>query len=88
MAWTIKYTDTSLKSLKKIDKTWQKRILDYLDNSVAVRDNPRDYGKPLVGHLSGLWRYRVGNYRVICQIQDQDLIILTTQISHRKDVYQ
>ncbi|WFE68466.1 type II toxin-antitoxin system RelE/ParE family toxin [Thiomicrospira sp. R3] len=65
-----------------------KRILDYLDNSVAVRDNPRDYGRLLVGHLSGLWRYRVGNYRVICHIQEQELIILTTQISHRKDVYQ
>jgi mRNA interferase RelE/StbE len=74
--------------LKKIDKAWQKRILDYLENTIAERENPRDFGKPLLGNFSGLWRYRVGDYRVICQINDQQLVILTAKISHRKDVYE
>jgi mRNA interferase RelE/StbE len=88
LAWTIKYSESCLKELKKIDKFWQRKIIDYLEQIAESRDNPRDFGKPLLGNLSGLWRYRIGDYRVICQILDQELVILTTKISHRKDVYQ
>ena len=64
----IEYTETARKQLKKLDKTMQKRILDYMDE-VALLENPRSRGKALVENMRGLWRYRVGDYRVICEIQ-------------------
>ena len=88
MAWTINYTDKALKSLKKMDKQNAKRILDYLDKRVAIQEDPRMIGKQLKGILGDFWRYRVGDYRILCEIQDGELVILATTIGHRKDVYQ
>ena len=70
----IEYTETARKQLKKLDKTMQKRILDYMDE-VGQLENPRSRGKALVENMRGLWRYRVGDYRVICEIQDSKIII-------------
>ncbi len=70
----IEYTETVRKQLKKLDKTMQKRILDYMDE-VGQLENPRSRGKALVENMRGLWRYRVGDYRVICEIQDSKIII-------------
>ena len=82
----IEYTETSRKQLKKLDKTKQKRILDYMDE-VALLENPRSRGKALVENMRGLWRYRVGDYRVICEIQDAKIIISVLKIGHRKNIY-
>ncbi|MBS7829353.1 type II toxin-antitoxin system RelE/ParE family toxin [Wohlfahrtiimonas chitiniclastica] len=76
MAWTINYSDTALKSLKKMDKQNAKRIFDTLEGRIALLDDPRVLGKPLKGNLGELWRYRIGDYRVLCDIQDDQLIIL------------
>ena len=70
MAWTIDYTDTAKRQLRKLDKQTARRIVDYMDERIAVLENPRDAGKALFGPLGGLWRYRVGDCRVICDIQD------------------
>ena len=83
---TLIYSDIALKQLKKIDKTISKRILDYMDE-VAKLKNPRERGKMLVGNLIGFWRYRVGDYRILCKIRDQELIISVVYIAHRKEVY-
>ena len=82
----IEYTETARKQLKKLDKTMQKRILDYMDE-VALLENPRSRGKALVENMRGLWRYRVGDYRVICEIQELRIIISVLKIGHRKNIY-
>jgi len=88
LAWTISYTATARKQLRKLDKQTARRILDFLDERVAGAQNPRDTGKALTGPLLGtFWRYRVGDYRIICEIQDGKLCVLVIEIGHRRDVY-
>ena len=87
MAWTIKYTESSLRQLKKLDKPVAQRILDYMDERVAVLADPRVAGKNLVGpRMGSYWRYRVGDMRVICDIQDHVLVILVIEVGHRREV--
>ncbi len=87
MAWIIEYSETAKKLLKKLDKATAKKILDYIDQRVLNSENPRNSGKALTGPLSNLWRYRVGDYRIICDIQDKHLRILVLTLGNRKDVY-
>jgi len=87
LAWTIEYTDAARTQLRKLDKQSARRILDYMDERIAGADNPRSFGKPLTGPLGQLWRYRVGDYRVVCDIQDEVLRVLVVRIGDRKDVY-
>ena len=87
MAWTIDYTDTARKQLRKLDKQTARRILDFMDERIAQSDNPRSSGKPLNGPLGNFWRYRVGDYRVICDIQDGALRVLVVQLGNRREVY-
>jgi mRNA interferase RelE/StbE len=87
LAWTINYTDTAKGQLRKFDKQTARHIIDYMDERVAVLDNPRTTGKALTGPLGGLWRYRVGDCRVICDIQDGNLYILVVKIGNRREVY-
>lgn len=70
-----------------MDKQNAKRIFDTLEERIALLDDPRVLGKPLKGNLGELWRYRIGDYRVLCNIQDDQLIILAALIGHRKEVY-
>lgn len=87
MAWTIEYTDTAKGQLSKLDKSMARRIVDYMDERIAGRDDPRSTGKALTGPLGGFWRYRVGDCRVICDIQDGVLRILVVQVGNRRDIY-
>lgn len=87
MAWTIEYTATARKQLRKLDKQAARQILDFMDQRIAPLKDPRSAGKALVGALGGLWRYRVGEYRVICEIQDGALLILVVQLGNRREVY-
>lgn len=87
MAWTIEYADTAIKQLRKLGKPAAQRILDYLDERIAKLENPRSTGKALTGPLGDLWRYRVGDYRVICDIQDDTFRVLVVQVGNRRDVY-
>ncbi len=87
MPWTIEYDVRAVKELKKIDRQMQRTILDYLDERIAPLDNPRKFGKRLSSNYVGLWRYRIGDYRVICRIEDQKLAILVLRIRHRGAVY-
>lgn len=84
MAWTIDYTQTALNQLRKLDKQSARRILDFLDE---LRDDPRSTGKALTGPLGGLWRYRIGDFRVICEIQDGELRVLVVELGNRREVY-
>jgi len=83
----IDYTDTALKQLRGLDKPTARRILDYLDGRVVGSGDPRSAGKALTGPLGGLWRYRVGDYRVICDLQDGRMRVLVVQLGNRGEVY-
>ena len=88
MAWTISYTDTARKQLSKLDRPVAKRLLDFMDERVAAQADPRSTGAALTGPLLGAyWRYRVGDYRILCDIQDGALSVLVIEIGNRKDVY-
>jgi mRNA interferase RelE/StbE len=87
LVWTIDYTDTAKAQLRKLDKQTARRILDYMDELLADLENPRRTGKALTGPLGGLWRYRVGDCRVICEIQDNALRVLVVQVGNRREVY-
>ena len=87
MAWTINYADSAKQQLRKLDKQTAKTILDYLEQRIAILENPRNSGKALTGPLGGLWRYRIMDYRIICEIQDRALCILVVTIGNRKSVY-
>lgn len=87
MAWTIDYAETAKGQLRKLDKQTARRIVDYMDERIADLDNPRSTGKALTGPFGGLWRYRVGDCRVICEIQDGALRVLVVQIGNRREIY-
>jgi mRNA interferase RelE/StbE len=88
VAWTIEYAASIQKSVRKLDLKTRKRIRDYLETRVAALDDPRKLGLPLNGPLGGLWRYRVGDYRIICEIQDERLRVLVLTIGHRRQIYE
>lgn len=87
MSWIIEYTRTAETQLRKLDKQVSRRILDYLDDKISGLDDPRSRGKSLSGPLGELWRYRIGDYRVICEIQDNIMRVLVVEVGHRKQVY-
>ncbi|HEY8034905.1 MAG TPA: type II toxin-antitoxin system RelE/ParE family toxin [Methylobacter sp.] len=87
MAWTVRLSDDAKRDLQKLDKTLQKRITSFLLDRLQTTDNPRITGKALQGRFSGLWRYRVGDFRLLCRIEDNELIILVIEIGHRKEIY-
>jgi mRNA interferase RelE/StbE len=87
LAWTIEYSHTAKEQLRKLDRQAARRILDYAEERLAFRDNPRDLGKATSGPLGALWRYRVGDYRLICDIQDNASKILVLRVGKRIEVY-
>ena len=86
MAWRIEITRTASRQITKLDHQPQKSILHFLRKRLMVAGNPRQWGGALQGEKRGLWRYRVGDYRLICDIQDEMITILVLELGHRKDV--
>lgn len=86
MAWTIKYTKTFQKEVRKLDHPIQKKVKSFFDD-LEPTENPRSKGKALTQNLSGLWRYRIEDFRIICEIQDEELVVLTLKIGHRSKIY-
>ena len=86
MAWLVKYEKKAVKQLNKLSAQDQIRISNKLQE-IANNGNPREHGKSLKGKLSERWRYRIGAYRVICDIKDNELIILVIEVGNRKDIY-
>lgn len=87
MTWKIEYTDGARQQLRKLDRQSARRILDYMDERVASLEDPRTAGKALTGPLGDFWRYRVGDYRIICHIRNDSLLVLVLRIGKRSDVY-
>lgn len=87
MKYSINTTARFDKEFKKLDRYTQLMIKSWITKNIADTDNPRIHGKALVGNKSGYWRYRIGDYRLICEIIDNELIILALSIGHRREVY-
>jgi len=87
LAWRIEITRTAEKQITKLDRAAQESILHFLRERLAPVSDPRQWGKALPGEKRGLWRCRVGDYRLICDIQDKRITILVLELGHRKDVY-
>ena len=88
MAWKIELSPAADQGLDKLDHAVARRILRFLYERVAKLENPRSIGEALTGvKLGSYWRYRVGDYRIICDIQDQKVIVLVLQIGHRREIY-
>lgn len=88
MKWAIKLDKRIEKQLKQLDKMQAQRILRFLFERIATLENPRELGEALQGeHFSGLWKYRVGDYRLITQIKDEEIQILVLKVGHRREVY-
>jgi mRNA interferase RelE/StbE len=87
LAWTIDYADTAKQQLRKLDRQVARRIVDFMDERVAGSEDPRSTGKALSGPLGAFWRYRVGDCRVICDIQDGALRVLVVQVGNRREIY-
>ena len=87
MAWTVEYARSVRKSVEKLDPKTRQRIRNFIENRIAMLRDPRDIGKPLKGPLATLWSYRIGDYRIICDIQADRLVVLIVTIGNRREVY-
>jgi mRNA interferase RelE/StbE len=87
LAWQIEFTPEAEKQLSKIDRQSAKRIIHFLSERIAPAEDPRTAGKALKGVLRKFWRHRVGNYRIICKIEDDRLLVLVVRVAHRSDAY-
>jgi len=88
LGWSIEYDPRALIDLRKLDQAIQREILDYMDNRINAAANPRNFGKPLRGGKFGLWRFRVRDYRIVCELQDKRFVVLVVAIGHRSTIYQ
>lgn len=86
--WTVEFDERARRELRKLSSEVQKTILRFLRERVSGSTDPRQFGKPLRLNLAGLWRYRVGDYRLICRLEDDRLIVLVIKIGHRREVYE
>jgi mRNA interferase RelE/StbE len=87
LAWTIEVTHTARRDLERLDRQIAKRITRYLAHKVATSQDPRELGKPLSGKLKHLWSYRVGDYRVLCEVQEERFVVIAITIGHRREIY-
>jgi mRNA interferase RelE/StbE len=88
LAWTIEFDAGAKKDLSRLDPHIARRITAFLRECIASLENPRSMGQALQGSTLGtFWRYRVGDYRVVCDLQDDKILVLVLRIAHRREVY-
>jgi mRNA interferase RelE/StbE len=87
MAWKIEFEPAARRELNKLDKPVARRILKFLQERVGELDDPRRIGERLQGTLSEFWKYRVGDYRLICSLRDDRLVVVVLRIGHRSEIY-
>ena len=86
--YEIRVTPGFARSFKKFDKYTQKMLKNWISKNLEATENPREHGKQLTGQLGEYWRYRIGDYRLICHIDDNELIILAIEVGHRREIYE
>ena len=87
MSWDYSISGKALKQLKKLDKQSAKQIFDFLDERISGTEDPRQWGKQLKGELNNVWRYRSGDYHILCQLQGDIFVVLVLEVGHRKNIY-
>ena len=87
MKYSLETTPRFDKEFKKLDRYTQRIIKSWIERNLEGCENPRQHGKGLTANRSGQWRYRIGDYRLICQIEDNKMIILALSVGHRKEIY-
>jgi len=86
-SWSVEFDDRARRELRKLDSGIQQSILRYLRERIATPEDPRRFGKPLRRNLAGLWRYRVDDFRLVCRIEDERIVVLVLQVGHRREIY-
>lgn len=85
--YEVRFSDSAVKQMEKLDKQTLRVIKNWIVKNLVDTDDPRKYGKPLKGNLAGVWRYRVGDYRLFADIKDNVLTIFIFEVGHRREVY-
>lgn len=88
MRWSVEFSPKAERQIKKLDKGQRTAIYRWMYKNIEGCENPRAHGHALAGNLAGLWRYRVGKYRVICELQDDRLVVLAIEVGHRSRIYE
>jgi mRNA interferase RelE/StbE len=86
LAWRVEWEDEAVKELRKPDARAQRNIVRFLREKIATKDDPRRFGDPLRKDLKGLWKYRIGDYRIVCSIEDKTVVVLVVRVGHRRSV--
>ena len=86
--WRVEFDAAAARDLRKLGAVPQQAILRYLRQRIATAEDPRRFGRPLTGDLKGIWRYRVGDYRIVAAIEDDRFVVLVVTIGHRREVYE
>jgi mRNA interferase RelE/StbE len=84
--WTVEFDDRARRELRKLSPEIQAQILKYLRERIAGSEDPRQFGQALRRELAGLWRYRIGDYRLICRLEDHRLVVLVLHVGHRREI--
>jgi mRNA interferase RelE/StbE len=87
IVWRVEFDRDAARDLRKLGAQAERAVLRYLRQRIATAQDPRRFGRPLTGDLKGLWRYRVGDYRIVAQIEDDRFVVFVVTIGHRRDVY-
>jgi mRNA interferase RelE/StbE len=85
--WRVEFGADAARELRKLGPEPQRLILTYLRTRIATAEDPRRFGRPLTADLKGLWRYRVGDYRIVAKIEADRLVVLVVTVGHRREVY-
>lgn len=87
MIYKLKYEAKAVRQIKKLDSATRKLIKTWIEKNLLNTDNPRQHGKGLTGTLSQYWRYRVGDYRILAEINDTEIVIIIVEVGHRREIY-
>jgi mRNA interferase RelE/StbE len=87
LIWKIEFDERARRELRRLDGGVQERILHYLRKRIATDQDPRRYGETLKGEFTGLWKYRVGAYLIVCEIQHDTITVIVVRVGHRREIY-
>ena len=87
LIWRVEWDDRARRELRRLDRSVQRTILRYISDRIQAPEDPRRSGRALHHPLGGLWRYRIGDYRVICKFEEAKLVVLILGVAHRRDIY-
>lgn len=87
MSYSVEYSARAVRDLKKLDRYIRTLIISWIEKNLVNCDNPRQFGKALAANRIGQWRYRIGDYRVLAEIDDGKVLIMVVNVGHRKDIY-